>query len=168
MSENTIAKGLRWAAARGSANADNDGYFCPVTIREANLAADEIDALAATVAEQAALIESLQNRWASRPLSVEDTAALEAENDRLAARVAELEAALRRAGKHPEECVADDPGPCASHMAYMEISQELGTFARRLADMQVDLPPDMNKILHENIRDLYWRLPDADGGDANG
>lgn len=65
----------------------------------------ECDALAARVerAEHAlaiergkleaadALVESLQNRWASRPLSVEDTAALEAENDRLAARVAELE-----------------------------------------------------------------------------
>lgn len=41
-----------------------------------------------STAEQTALIESLQNRLASRPLSVEDTAALEAENDKLTARVA--------------------------------------------------------------------------------
>lgn len=39
----------------------------------------------------------------------------------LRARVAELEAALRYAGKHPEDCVRDDPGPCTSHMAYLEV-----------------------------------------------
>lgn len=50
MSENTIAKGLRWAAARGKINADNADYMCPVSIREAELAAGEIDALAARVA----------------------------------------------------------------------------------------------------------------------
>lgn len=47
------------------------------------------------------------------------------EIEALRARVAELEAALRYAGKHPEDCVAGEPGPCTSHMAYLEVEAEL-------------------------------------------
>jgi hypothetical protein len=49
---------------------------------------------------------------------------LRLERETLRARVAELEAALRYAGKHPEDCVAGEPGPCTSHMAYLEVEAE--------------------------------------------
>jgi hypothetical protein len=54
----------------------------------------------ALLAERDALqqqVESLQNKWAQRPLSVADTAALEAENDA-------LRAALTKYGRHTTEC----------------------------------------------------------------
>jgi hypothetical protein len=66
-----------------------------------------VEAYDALLAERDALqqqVESLQNKWAQRPLSVADTAALEAENDALRAD-AERYRWIRR-------CVAvDDPRP---------------------------------------------------------
>jgi hypothetical protein len=59
-----------------------------------------VEAYDALLAERDALqqqVESLQNKWAQRPLSVADTAALEAENDA-------LRAALTKYGRHTTEC----------------------------------------------------------------
>jgi hypothetical protein len=66
-------------------------------VRFETVRASDYDAL---LAERDALqqqVESLQNKWAQRPLSVADTAALEAENDA-------LRAALTKYGRHTTEC----------------------------------------------------------------
>lgn len=73
MSENTIAKGLRFAANKAKARSDNSNYECGVTIAEADLAANEIERLAAELArltaenaEKDAEIKRLTgvcNRW---------------------------------------------------------------------------------------------------------
>jgi len=57
-------------------------------------AADELAALRAERDELRLQVESLQNKWASRPIDHPNGEALASENDALRARVAELEAAL--------------------------------------------------------------------------
>jgi uncharacterized protein involved in exopolysaccharide biosynthesis len=53
-------------------------------------AADEIERLRADLSTMEAAHASLQDKWAARPLSVADTAALKAENERLHAELARL------------------------------------------------------------------------------
>jgi hypothetical protein len=76
----------------------------------------------ALVSELASLRNELEG---ARAIALEVQLAQSQTNLALRERVAELEAALRYAGKHPEDCVAGEPGPCASHMAYLEVEAEL-------------------------------------------
>lgn len=73
----SAVKSIAWDFGRGAQSA----VVMPASDYDALLA--ERDALQQQV-------ESLQNKWASRPLSVEDTAALEAENEALRAVLADV------------------------------------------------------------------------------
>ena len=58
--ERDILERVRWASARSKVSADNEHYYVPLTIRDADDAADEIERLRAIVDR---LPEQLRDHW---------------------------------------------------------------------------------------------------------
>ena len=84
----------------------------------------------------AAALESLQNKWANRPLTVADTAALERENDALRAELARLA----------------DAGTGYSQQTVDAITKEREALRAELAEMQCAMPQ------YRKMRDEFENL----------